>query len=639
MEKYEVLEQLEPGALGTMLVAELKTEKGVEKKYVIKQVECIEEKKANEALKEAMDLLKLHHSNVCAYKEFFVTWDNEISSLFVCLVMQHSGQRDLSSVIKEKRQKSEKITDMVVLKFLGQMVDALLYIHKQNIFHRNLKPSNILVTGEASFMLSDFSTETLMTDEMKWKIRVEENSKSWMAPETVGFSFTDKSDIWSLGCILLDMMTCFVLNAEEITSLLQDIRQDTSCLEGVLTPMQNGDNSSSPLFPILFVMLQIQPSMRPTAKDLTDVPFIRECLSIAGVSLVNLKKSLPPKITDVLLEGGIESVLECMRAFWDVEEVQAEAIQHLASFVRDKSALPYLLTFTESITFAMKTHVDSLKLQVDGCSLLLEILSQALEQDVVMALDENVASSLLDTVRKHSENEELLSLVCTLLMMISASEVAAENLRRVGVIPDLLSVLRNFLHNERICFSCCGILWSLAVSEKNVDRALLKSAVPVTSAVLQEHLQNGTVTESACSALWALSLQGCLTENEYEPTTALLLDALRMNLGRPVLVKNACLALASLLRLSALRFIMDSKGSGINLIKDAYHLHFDDPEVVKTICMLVNEMVQYDDVVLDMLCQKMEDLLSEIKCCFQSSMEITTLVDATLLKLQKKNFL
>ncbi|NXE74347.1 STKL1 protein, partial [Cochlearius cochlearius] len=204
----QVLEQLQPGALGTMLVAELKTEEHTKKKYVIKQVECIEEKQANEALKEGMDLLKLHHSNICAYKELFVTWDNEISSLFLCLVMEHSGQRDLSSVIKEKRQKSEKITDMVILRFLGQMVDALFYIHKQNIFHRNLKPSNILVTGEASFMLSDFSTETLMTDEMKWKIRVEENCKSWMAPETFGFSFTEKSDIWSLGCILLDMTTC-----------------------------------------------------------------------------------------------------------------------------------------------------------------------------------------------------------------------------------------------------------------------------------------------------------------------------------------------------------------------------------------------------------------------------------------------
>ncbi|NXA19490.1 STKL1 protein, partial [Ibidorhyncha struthersii] len=313
---------------------------------------------------------------------------------------------------------------------------------------------------------------------------------------------------------------------------------------------------------------------------------------------------------------------EFMQAFWDIEEAQVKAIQLLSSFVRDKGALPYLLTFIELITFAMKTHVDSPKLQVDGCSLLLEILSQALEQDVVVALDENVTGSLLDTVRKHSEDEELLSLVCTLLMMISASEVAAENLRKVGVIPDLLSVLRNFLHNEQICLSCCGVLWSLAASEDNVDQALLKNAVPVTSAVLQEHLQNGTVTESACSALWALSLQGCLTENDYEPTTALLLDALRMNPERPVLVKNACLALASLLRLSeisALRFIMDSKGSGINLIKYAYHLHFDDPEVVKSICMLINEMVQYDDVVLDMLSQKMEELLSEIKSCFSSS--------------------
>ncbi|NWW48838.1 STKL1 protein, partial [Pedionomus torquatus] len=204
----QVLEELQPGVLGTMLVVKLKSGKRAEKKYVIKQVECIEESQANEALKEAMDLLKLHHSNICAYQELFITWDNEISSLFLCLVMQHSGQGDLSSVIEEKRQKSEKITDMVIVKFLGQMVDALFYIHKQNIFHRNLKPSNILVTGEASFMLSDFSTEKLMTDEMKWKIRVEENSKAWMAPETFGFSFTEKCDIWSLGCILLDMMTC-----------------------------------------------------------------------------------------------------------------------------------------------------------------------------------------------------------------------------------------------------------------------------------------------------------------------------------------------------------------------------------------------------------------------------------------------
>ncbi|KFP03570.1 putative inactive protein kinase-like SgK071, partial [Calypte anna] len=311
-----------------------------------------------------------------------------------------------------------------------------------------------------------------------------------------------------------------------------------------------------------------------------------------------------------------------MEAFWDIEEAQAKAIERLASFVRHNNVLPWLLKFTELITSAMKSHVDSLKIQVDGSNLLLEILSQALEQDVVLPMDENMTISLLGTVRRHSENEELLSLFCTLLMVISASEVAAENLRKAGLIPDLLSILRNFLPNEQICLTCCGVLWSLVVSGNNVDQALLESGVPVTSAVLQEHLHNARVAESACSALWALSLQGCVTEDEYEPTTMLLLEVLRTNPERPMLVKNTCLALASLLRLSeipALRFITDPKGSGINLVRDAYHLHFDDSEVVESVCVLMKEMVQHDDIVKDMLSQKMEDLLSEIKICFSSS--------------------
>ncbi|NWX26367.1 STKL1 protein, partial [Notiomystis cincta] len=313
---------------------------------------------------------------------------------------------------------------------------------------------------------------------------------------------------------------------------------------------------------------------------------------------------------------------EFMQASWDIEEVQAKGIQHLASFVKDKSAFPFLLKCTEVITLAMKTHIDSLDLQVEGCTLLLEILSQALEQGVMMALDESVASCLLHIVRKHLENEEFLSMLCTLLMMVSASEVAAENLRKVGIIPDLLSVLRRFLHNDKICFSCCAVLWSLAGSENNADQAVLASAVPVASAVLQKHLENGVVAESACSALWALSLQGCLTDSDYEPTAALLLDALRMNPERAVLVKNGCLALASLVRLSetaALAILLDSKGSGMELIKDEYHLHFDEPGVAEALCLLMNEMVQYDEVLLDMRSQKMEKLLSKIKLQFPFS--------------------
>ncbi|NXX43156.1 STKL1 protein, partial [Tricholaema leucomelas] len=230
--------------------------------------------------------------------------------------------------------------------------------------------------------------------------------------------------------------------------------------------------------------------------------------------------------------------------------------------------------------------------------LLKYLLLTALEQDVVVPLDENVTSSLVETLRKHSHNQELITSACRLLMLIATSEIAAEYLWEVGIIPDLLSIVREFLPNGKICLSCCGVVWSLAVSE-SADQALLRSAVPVTAAVLQEHLQHGAVAESACSALWALSLQGCLSEDEFEPTTVLLLDALRENPGRAVLVKNVCLALASLLRLSeipALRLVTDSNGSGINLLTDTCHLHFHDPQVVETICMLMNEMVQYGEM-------------------------------------------
>ncbi|NWI12382.1 STKL1 protein, partial [Crypturellus soui] len=315
---------------------------------------------------------------------------------------------------------------------------------------------------------------------------------------------------------------------------------------------------------------------------------------------------------------------EFMHAYWDSEEAQVKAVEYLASFLEDKSALPCLLGCTGLIASTMKTHIDSLELQRESCRLLLEMLSQALEHnlDVERSLDDGVISSLLETVRKYSENEELLSLVCTLLMMISSSEVAAENLRKAGAIPDLLMSIRTFLPNEQICLSCCGALWSLLVSENNIDKALLQSAISASSAVLQEHLENATVAEAAGSALWALSLHGPFTENENESTTALLLDALRMNLERPVLVKNACQALAHLLRLSeisAFRFVTDSKGSGIKVVKDAYYVHSDDPDVVESVCALINEMAQYDDIALDMVSQKMKEMLSEIKSRFPSS--------------------
>ena len=51
-----------------------------------------------------------------------------------------------------------------VKKWIGQIIEALIFVHKKKVIHRDLKPSNIFMQEDMSICIGDFGVATIMSD-------------------------------------------------------------------------------------------------------------------------------------------------------------------------------------------------------------------------------------------------------------------------------------------------------------------------------------------------------------------------------------------------------------------------------------------------------------------------------------------
>ncbi len=89
---------------------------------------------------------------------------------------------------------------------LRQLVEALGVLHRAGIQHRDLKPSNILIRSETplEIVLTDFGSSALANMTLLTQVRT---TLAYAAPETLTGMYSRASDYWSLGIILIEMLT------------------------------------------------------------------------------------------------------------------------------------------------------------------------------------------------------------------------------------------------------------------------------------------------------------------------------------------------------------------------------------------------------------------------------------------------
>jgi len=111
------------------------------------------------------------------------------------LVMEYA-EEDLSQILPQRALTPEETRDM-----LGPVLDALEYLHGKGFVHGDLKPANILATGDHLKLSSDASSRIGESQ------RVPRTAGAYDPPEASSGRLTPAADVWSLGMTLVEVLT------------------------------------------------------------------------------------------------------------------------------------------------------------------------------------------------------------------------------------------------------------------------------------------------------------------------------------------------------------------------------------------------------------------------------------------------
>ena len=262
MENFEILEKLGEGSYSTVYKVKRKIDNQI---YALKKVKLsnLNEKEKTNSLNEVRILASVKSKYVISYKEAF--FDEKDSTLGV--VMECADNGDLYKKILEYKQKKIYFEEIDIWKIFIQLVKGLKALHDLQILHRDLKSANVFLFKDGHAKLGDLNVSKVAKRGLGY---TQTGTPYYASPEIwKDLPYDNKSDIWSLGCVLYEMITLHPpFRSKNMDELYKKV------LSGDIGNLP--EKYSNDLYEVVLLMMKVNSNKRPNCNDILNNTFVKK---------------------------------------------------------------------------------------------------------------------------------------------------------------------------------------------------------------------------------------------------------------------------------------------------------------------------------------------------------------------------